>query len=618
MQAREDGSADTGKEGLDVISAGPCLSDALARVFDYLPEAAMVVDCQGVIQGWNRAMESLTGVKAADMLGKGNYEYSLPFYGSRRPILLDQLLSYQPAESRYQLVRHDNGTVSSENLCPGVGENGAYLQFSASLILGDDGLVLGAIQSFRDITEKRRTEEELLRIKKAVESASSAIWITDSRGQKVIYHNQAFADLFKFSREELNALGGTRSLYVDLQTADLVYRTLKEGSTWSGEIALHTKDGKVLPISLTGDVVRDEYGQNTAFVGVATDITLHKKTAADLMESRQRLADIIDFLPDATMVVDREGVVIAWNHAMEEMTGVMAEEMLGKGDYEYSLPFYGSRRPILIDLVSRPQDEVETQYQFIQREKQTLIAETRTPCVKGREAVLWCKANILYGTDNQPVGAIEAIRDITARIRAEEGLKLSLDNLQETLEGTVNALAETVERRDPYTAGHQERVASLACAIGREMGVKGHRIETLRIAAKIHDIGKIHLPADILSKPGILNQLERAMINTHPRVGHEIVAMIPFSIPVAEIVLQHHERMDGSGYPQGLKGPEIMLESCIIAVADVVEAMSMHRPYRPALGIEEALKEIMENRGRLYHEDVVDACLAVFQKGFAL
>lgn len=618
MHSGEEGGSIMETEIAASSEAGKALPEPLSRIFDYLPEATMVIDRQGMVIGWNRAMEALTGIKAENMLGRGNYEYSLPLYGSRRPILVDQVISCQPAEGEYRTLVEREGTVSSENFCPGVGGNGAYLQFSAAAFYDDNGQILGGIQSFRDITEKRRTEEELLRIKKAVESASSAIWITDSKGQKVIYHNQAFADLFKYNGDDLNTLGGTRSLYVDIRTADLVYRTLKGGSTWNGEIAMHTSQGQVLPISMIGDVLKDENGLITAFVGVATDITLQKKTAADLIESRQRLADIIDFLPDATMVVDQEGVVIAWNHAMEEMTGVKAEEMLGRGDYEYALPFYGTRRPILIDLVSCPQEEIATQYQFIQKEKETLIAETHTPFVKGRESVLWGKANILYGTDNQPVGAIEAIRDITGRIRAEENLKISLESLQKTLEGTVNALAETVERRDPYTAGHQERVAGLACAIGEEMGITGERMQSLKIAAKIHDIGKIHLPADILSKPGLLNKLERAMINTHPRVGHEIVGMIPFSLPVAEIILQHHERMNGSGYPQGLKGEEIMLESCIIAVADVVEAMSMHRPYRPALGIEEALKEIFHNRGELYHDKVVEACLDVFARGFVL
>ncbi len=460
------------------------------------------------------------------------------------------------------------------------------------------------------------SEQELRRIIKAVESASNAIWLTDARGQKVIYHNPAFTNLFGYTGAELNTIGGTRVLYIDPSSADAVYGTVAGGRTWNGEVALRSRDGETLIIALIGDIVTDENNMTVGYLGIATDITAQKKTEEELIDSRQRMADIIDFLPDATMVIDIEGRVIAWNHAMEEMTGVNADQIIGRDNYEHAIPFYGERRPILIDLVFKPDRELEEKYSFIKREKELLIAETRTSRLKGKGAVLWGKANILYDTAGNRVGAIEAIRDITDRIRSEEKLKQSLDDLRATLEGTVNALAETTEKRDPYTAGHQERVARLSTAIGFEMGLGESQINCIRIAAKIHDIGKIHIPADILGKPGIINSLERAMINTHSQVGYEIITMIPFNLPVAEIVLQHHERINGSGYPRGLRKADILLEASIVAVADVVEAMSMHRPYRPALGISKALEEINQKSGILYHEDVVKACKTVFDNGF--
>jgi putative nucleotidyltransferase with HDIG domain len=185
------------------------------------------------------------------------------------------------------------------------------------------------------------------------------------------------------------------------------------------------------------------------------------------------------------------------------------------------------------------------------------------------------------------------------------------------MQQTVETMAGLVEARDPYTAGHQQRVTYLACAIAAEMGLDPDRLQGLRVACFLHDIGKIVVPADILSKPGKISEMEFNIIKAHPQVGIDILKKIHFPWPVAQIVFQHHERLDGSGYPAGLKGEEILLESRILAVADVVEAMASHRPYRAALGIDKALEEISGMKGVLYDPEVVDACLKLFTgKGF--
>jgi PAS domain S-box-containing protein len=204
-------------------------------------------------------------------------------------------------------------------------------------------------------------------------------------------------------------------------------------------------------------------------------------------------------------------------------------------------------------------------------------------------------------------------QEITERRRAEEELRQSYVRLRKTLEGTIHVLVSAIDRRDPYTAGHQRRVAQLACAIAKEMGLSEERIEGTRMAAAIHDIGKVNVPAEILNKPGRLSHVEFGLIKIHPQVGHDILdGAIDFPWPVAEMVLQHHERMDGSGYPQGLSGEEILLEARILAVADVVEAMSSRRPYRSVRNTDKALDEISRNRGLLYDPEVVDACLKLF------
>jgi PAS domain S-box-containing protein len=210
-------------------------------------------------------------------------------------------------------------------------------------------------------------------------------------------------------------------------------------------------------------------------------------------------------------------------------------------------------------------------------------------------------------------------QDITERVRTDKALKESYDKLDKTLDAVIQAMALTVEMRDPYTAGHQHRVARLACAIAAEMGFSPEKIKGIGVVGAIHDIGKICVPAEILSKPGRITEAEFSIIKEHPRTGYDILKGIDFPWPVARSVLQHHERINGSGYPGRLSGENIILEAKILAVADVVEAMASHRPYRPSLGIDKALEEISQQKGVLYDLVVVDACLKLFsEKGFNL
>ena len=217
-----------------------------------------------------------------------------------------------------------------------------------------------------------------------------------------------------------------------------------------------------------------------------------------------------------------------------------------------------------------------------------------------------------FDSQGNLIGLVGTMKDVSA-------LEENVDQLQTALEGTINALSSIVESKDPYTAGHQCRVTTLACAIAEEMLLPENIIQGIRKAAMIHDIGKINVPSEILSKPGKLSTLEFDMVKSHCEGGYNILKNVQFTHPVAQIVYQHHERFDGSGYPRGISGSDILLESRIIAVADVVEAMSSHRPYRPSLGLEKALEEISKSRGLAYDPEVVDACLKLFrEKSFNL
>ncbi len=239
-----------------------------------------------------------------------------------------------------------------------------------------------------------------------------------------------------------------------------------------------------------------------------------------------------------------------------------------------------------------------------------------------------------YGYMIKPVNASELMINISSALRRRkleiqnrsrqedlenqvkertEALQLTMDNLRKNMDATIQVIGAAVEIRDPYTAGHQRRVAMLACEIATEMGLSASEIKGIAMGGVIHDIGKIAVPAEILSKPGRINEFEFGLIKMHPQVGYDLVKTIDFPWPIAQMVYQHHEREDGSGYPLKLDAEEILIEAKVLAVADVVEAMSSHRPYRPALGMDAAMGEILKNRGRFYDPAVVNACKTVVQ-----
>ena len=205
-------------------------------------------------------------------------------------------------------------------------------------------------------------------------------------------------------------------------------------------------------------------------------------------------------------------------------------------------------------------------------------------------------------------------KDITVQKKSEEELKQSYQRLKKTLDASIKTMSKIIEIKDPYTAGHQQRVTQLTTAIAKELNLSPDKVEGIRIASLIHDIGKIGVPTEILSKPSKLTDIEFGLIKGYSQIGYDVLKSIDFSYPIARIVLQHHEKINGTGYPNNLKGDKILLEAKIIGVADVVEAISSHRPYRPALGIDKALEEITQNKGTLHDPEVVDACLKLFKE----
>lgn len=321
-----------------------------------------------------------------------------------------------------------------------------------------------------------------------------------------------------------------------------------------------------------------------------------------LKESNDRFRSLLENTSDWIWESDRNGRYTYSSPRVENLIGFSAEETVDK---------------TIVDFVRPDMAEPcrESYRQLLDAGKPFKGFEVTCLGKNGQTVVLENNAVPVFQGDGDLLGYRGVTRDITDRKRAMEALEESRDSLHENLEETVMSLASAEEKRDPYTAGHQARVDRLACAIAREMGLPEDQIEGLHFAALLHDIGKIALPSEFLSKPTRLSVQEHEIIKCHPAIGYDILKNIHFPWPVAEIVYQHHEHLDGTGYPRQLTDEHILLEAKILTVADVVEAMSSHRPYRPSMGLEASLEEIRNGRGTRYHAPSVDACLKLMENG---
>jgi PAS domain S-box-containing protein/putative nucleotidyltransferase with HDIG domain len=344
----------------------------------------------------------------------------------------------------------------------------------------------------------------------------------------------------------------------------------------------------------------DLEGRKTIIV-TARDITERKQADEALREKEETIRAFVETSQDWIWSIDLHGIHTYSNPAVENILGYTPGDLVGRSSLE--LMHDEDRQTVEANL---------PQWINEKRGWRNLILRWRHK--DGSWRWLESSAVPIFDAAGELTGFRGVDRDITERKQAEEELKRSYEQLQETLLTTVNALTAMVEMKDRYTAGHQPRVAQLACAIAEEMGLSEEQIEGILMAGMVHDIGKIMVPAEILSKPGPLADIQYDMVKMHPQAGYDILKGIKFPWPVAQIVLQHHERMDGSGYPQGLSGEEILLEARILAVANVVEAMTAHRPYRAAHDIKEALQEISQHKEIFYDPDVVNACLKLFTK----
>lgn len=370
------------------------------------------------------------------------------------------------------------------------------------------------------------------------------------------------------------------------------------------EEVVQRADGKRIVADTSKVPLMDAGNRPYGVLGVFDDITERKRQEQALAESERKYRELVENANSIILRWRRDGRITFMN--------------------EFGLRFFGYTESELVgrSLIGTIVPEVESTGRDLQHLMERIRADPRAFEQNVNENVRRNGEHVWISWTNKVVldehgDVIELLSigsDITEHLRAEEQVKSAYARATKNLDDAVATIAKIVEMRDPYTAGHQQRVAFLAVAIAREMNLEPSLIEQLRMAATIHDIGKINVPSDVLSKPGKLSTLEMQMIMTHAQSGYDIVKNMNFLPEVAQTILQHHERLDGSGYPNKLKGEEIRLEARILAVADVVEAMASHRPYRPALGIGAALAEISKNSGKWYDSQVVEACLRLFRE----
>jgi PAS domain S-box-containing protein len=458
------------------------------------------------------------------------------------------------------------------------------------------GTVIGVVVHAYDVSEAKVTEEEVSTI---LRTTMDGFYLVDKDGG-FLDTNDAYCQMIGYSREALLQMSVRDIEAIDTQEdiEKRIQRIMETGHD-RFETKHKRKDERVIDIEASVNLLKGDPEKLVVFM---RDITERKQAEEELRASRRDLIEAQRLAGIGSWTYDPATGQPEWSEGMFRIWGLDP----GRG-----APSYAEHRKLIhpedfqrFDDAVREAVEHGTPYAMDLRILRP-DGDARTIITIG-EALRDAAGNV--------TGLRGTTQDISGRKQAEEELLRHAEQLRRTVEGAVLAMSHMVESRDPYTAGHERRVAELTAAIGAEMGMAGEELTALRLAGTIHDIGKVAVPAEILSKPGRLSAMEFELIKQHSQVGFDILADVDFGRSVAEMVLQHHERLDGSGYPRALKGADILPEARILAVADVIEAMSSHRPYRAALGMEAALAEVREHAGAKYDAEVVASCVKLVEE----
>ena len=564
----------------------------MAAIVESSDDAIVGMTLDGIVTTWNRGAERTFGYLAHEMVGESIFKLvPAPRRGEEQKVL--------------ETIKRGESVVyyETERICKGGRQ--IDIAITVSAIHDKQGRIVGASKIGRDITERKRAAQKLIesefRWKFAIEGAGDGLWDWDIPTNKVFF-SQRWKEMLGYREDEIgNDLDEWKSrVHPDDQAhalSDLQAHLDGKTATYVNEHRIHCKDGSWKWILDHGAVVsRDAQGRPLRAIGIHTDITAR-------LSAEAKFRAIVEQSLMGVYLIDGTTLIYANPHAAA-IFGYVPGELEGCSFLPLVEDEAKARMTHAIERLMRHEvKSVRMEYKALRKDGTSIVV--------GTEAI---------GTElaGSPV-LIGVIDDITARVYSEEQIRKYVAQLETAFMSTVKVATTLGEMRDPYTAGHQRRVAEIAVAIGAELGFDARQQEGLRVAGYLHDIGKIAIPSEILNKPGLLSSIEHMMVKEHAKASYDVLKDVEFPWPVAQVALQHHERMDGSGYPQGLKGEAILLEARVIAVADVIEAMSSHRPYRAALGIDNALIEIERGIGTLYDAAVVHACLKLFrEKGYTL
>jgi PAS domain S-box-containing protein len=547
-----------------------------------------MLDNKANVTVWNKVAEKISGYSAQEVIGHNKiWEWLYPDEEYRKEVTRKAVAIIEKGEAEEDsetTIRCKDGKVK-------------IISWNSRYLTDSQGEIIGSISIGRDITEYKQVEKAMLenekRYRELFTHMSSGVIIYEAKGNGrdfIIKNiNPAAEKIDKLKKEDvlgksiLKVFPGVK--HFDLFKA--LQKIYKTGKPQRLTISLY-KDKRIVSWR-ENYIYRLPSGE---IVAVYDDITERKQVEKELKDSEEKYRTVFENTGTAMIIIEEDMTISVTNRQVEQLSGYSKEEIENKIKWtELVIPEDLERIKEYHLLRLKEKGSTPTSYEFSFRDKLGGIKN------------IWLKIRMIPGTKKSVV----SLTDITDR-KAYEG------KLKKSIEDVIYTIGKITEIRDPYTSGHQLKVSKLSTAIAQEMKLPQDKIEGIRIASLVHDIGKISIPSEILSKPSKLSEIEYGLIKNHSQIGYDILKSIEFSWPIAQIVLQHQERLNGSGYPQGLKGDDILLEAKIIAVADVIEAMSSHRPYRPALGINKALEEISINSGILYVPEVVDAGIKLFKE----
>ncbi len=560
------------------------------------PDSVVLIDTKSKIIYVSERTVEMCGCKSSDdLIGKNAFDFFASEDRQRATFNLQKTFGEGfVGKTQYTMLKSNGEKYLAE--------------LNATVIKDIKGTPMAVMATIRDMTESKKKDEKVKTSEEKYEtlfnSANDSIFVheitKDLQPGRFIEANEISYKRLGYTREEFLKLGPFDIIpQGNMQKTLWAWEKIFKEKSAVFETEAKTKNGNMIPIEVNAHLIEKNGGLQ--LLVIARDITQRKRDEEILRISESNYRSIFNGMDDSVVLLDIETKkVIDMNEAAVEKLSIANKEIKN-----FNIKDFGSAEPPY-----SKQDVMKWIEKTINEGPQ--LFEWKRIDSKGD--IMWMEVSLRKTVINNRECLLAINRNINARKKAEDESKQSYKMIEKILDGVIQTMENLVEKKDIYTVGHQRRTAEVATLIALDMGFSESRANGVYTAARIHDIGKIFVPGNILNKVEPLTGEEFGQIKMHAQAGYEILKAIDFPWPIAQMIRQHHERMDGSGYPLGLKGEDILIEARIIAVADVVEAITFERPYRAAFGLNIALNELKKNRGRLYDEKVVDACLKIFEE----